>query len=105
MVYAGAIMVLFLFVIMMLALDHTAHRRERDWMAKPVWIAPILLVLLLAGELARPLLAPATRTAVRILNPQEVGLKLFTTYLPAVELSSMLLLAGLIAAFHLGRRP
>jgi NADH-quinone oxidoreductase subunit J len=103
-VYAGAIMVLFLFVIMMLALDQIALRRERDWIAKPIWIAPILLIIILALELARPLLHSVPAAAVRIVTPQAVGLKLFSTDLVAVELASMLLLAGLVAAFHLGRR-
>jgi NADH-quinone oxidoreductase subunit J len=104
-VYAGAIMVLFLFVIMMLALDKVALRRERDWIARPIWIAPIILVLLLAAELGRPLLHASRSAPLHIVTPQAVGLKLFTTDLAAVELASMLLLAGLVAAFHLGRRP
>jgi NADH-quinone oxidoreductase subunit J len=102
-VYAGAIMVLFLFVTMMLALDRTALRREREWIARPIWIAPIVLVLLLAAELARPLLH-GSGTVLHIVTPQAVGIKLFTSDLAAVELASMLLLAGLVAAFHLGRR-
>jgi NADH-quinone oxidoreductase subunit J len=104
-VYAGAIMVLFLFVIMMLALDKTTLKRERDWIAKPIWIIPILMVVALGLELARPLLHGMQAAPVRIVTPQAVGLKLFTTDLMAVELASMLLLAGLVAAFHLGRRP
>jgi len=103
-VYAGAIMVLFLFVTMMLAMDRLALRRERDWIARPIWIAPICLVLLLAVELARPLLRGSRQAAFHIVTPQAVGIKLFTTDLAAVELASMLLLAGLVAAFHLGRR-
>ena len=102
-VYAGAIMVLFVFVTMMLALDRLALRRERDWIARPIWIAPIILVLLLAVELARPLLH-GSRQAFHIVTPQAVGIRLFTGDLAAVELASMLLLAGLVAAFHLGRR-
>jgi NADH-quinone oxidoreductase subunit J len=106
-VYAGAIMVLFVFVTMMLALDRLALRRERDWIARPIWIVPIILVLLLAAELARPLL-PLLRgsrpAAFHIVTPQAVGIRLFTSDLAAVELASMLLLAGLVAAFHLGRR-
>jgi len=102
-VYAGAIMVLFVFVTMMLALDRLALRRERDWIARPIWIAPIILVLLLAAELARPLLH-GSRQAFHIVTPQAVGIRLFTGDLAAVELASMLLLAGLVAAFHLGRR-
>jgi NADH-quinone oxidoreductase subunit J len=103
-VYAGAIMVLFVFVTMMLALDKRALRRERDWIARPIWIAPIILVLLLAAELARPLLHSSRQAAFHIVTPQAVGIRLFTGDLAAVELASMLLLAGLVAAFHLGRR-
>jgi NADH-quinone oxidoreductase subunit J len=103
-VYAGAIMVLFVFVTMMLALDKRALRRERDWIARPIWIAPIILVLLLAAELARPLLRSSRQAAFHIVTPQAVGIRLFTGDLAAVELASMLLLAGLVAAFHLGRR-
>jgi len=105
-VYAGAIMVLFLFVTMMLALDKLSLRRERDWIAKPIWMVPIILVVLLAAELARPLLSlhAGLQAAFHIVTPQAVGIKLFTGDLAAVELASMLLLAGLVAAFHLGRR-
>jgi len=105
-VYAGAIMVLFLFVTMMLALDKLSLRRERDWIAKPIWMVPIILVVLLAAELARPLLSlhAGRQAAFHIVTPQAVGIKLFTGDLAAVELASMLLLAGLVAAFHLGRR-
>jgi NADH-quinone oxidoreductase subunit J len=39
-----------------------------------------------------------------MVSPQEVGIKLFTSDLAAVELASMLLLAGLVGAFHLGRK-
>jgi NADH-quinone oxidoreductase subunit J len=37
-------------------------------------------------------------------GPAEVGASLFGPYLVGVELASMLLLAGLVGAFHLGRR-
>jgi NADH-quinone oxidoreductase subunit J len=104
-VYAGAIMVLFVFVTMMLALDKYALRQERKRIAGRIWILPIILILLLAGELARPLLHASANAAARIVSPQAVGVKLFTTDLAGVELASMLLLAGLVAAFHLGRRP
>jgi NADH-quinone oxidoreductase subunit J len=103
-VYAGAIMVLFVFVAMMLALDRLALRREREWIAPPIWIAPVVLVLLLAAELARPLLHGTRAAVFHIVTPQAVGIRLFTSDLAAVELASMLLLAGLVAAFHLGRR-
>jgi len=103
-VYAGAIMVLFLFVIMMLALDNTAVKRERDWMARPVWVLPIIMIALLGAALFRALpLHVATGTNI-VVTPQAVGIRLFTSDLALVELASMLLLAGLVAAFHLGRK-
>jgi NADH-quinone oxidoreductase subunit J len=37
-------------------------------------------------------------------SPQEVGASLFGPYLVGVELASMLLVAGLVGAYHLGRR-
>jgi NADH-quinone oxidoreductase subunit J len=102
-VYAGAIMVLFLFVIMMLSLDRAAAAREKTWIARPVWVLPIILVAILGAELARVFLHGAPG-ASRMVSPQEVGIKLFTSDLAAVELASMLLLAGLVGAFHLGRK-
>jgi len=103
-VYAGAIMVLFLFVVMMLAIDAQAIRRERDWIARPIWVVPLLLVGALAVELGRSLLRGGASSRPLTVTPQAVGIRLFTTDLAAVELASMLLLAGLVAAFHLGRR-
>ena len=103
-VYAGAIMVLFLFVIMMLSLDLASSAREKSWIARSYWVLPILLTALLGIELMRVLLnTKGPVTAWRVVSPQEVGIRLFSTDLGAVELASMLLLAGLIGAFHLGR--
>jgi NADH-quinone oxidoreductase subunit J len=105
MVYAGAVMVLFLFVVMMLSLDTRATRREREWMAKPIWVLPIIFVAVLGGLLARVMFfSPGDDIAPSIITPQQVGARLFTTGIGAVELASMLLLAGLIGAFHLGRK-
>ena len=39
-----------------------------------------------------------------MVGPKAVGLELFGPYVLAVEIASMLLLAGLVGAFHLGRR-
>jgi NADH-quinone oxidoreductase subunit J len=105
-VYAGAIVVLFLFVVMMLSLDRAAALREKSWMARPIWLLPIILAAGLGFVLARALLGGNTAAiAVQTVTPQAVGLRLFTVDLGAVELASMLLLAGLIGAFHLGRKP
>jgi len=67
-------------------------------------VVPLVLAGLLAAELGRTMLRGGPQAAAATITPQAVGIKLFTTDLAAVELASMLLLAGLVAAFHLGRR-
>lgn len=107
-IYAGAIMVLFAFVVMMLSLGSRAAALERRWMPPAVWIGPGLLALILAGELAYLVFAsPAAKGlgAASPIGPARVGRDLFGPYLLAVELASILLLAALAGAYHLGREP
>ena len=103
-IYAGAIMVLFVFVIMMLNVGEEGNAREREWLRARNWIVPGILAALLLLELVLALRhAPATTSGVAV-TPKEVGLALFGPYVLAVEIASMLLLAGLVGAYHLGRR-
>ncbi len=70
------------------------------------WVVPLLLVVCMGGELAIVLRhVSGAGLPTRVIAPAELGLRLFSTDLGAVELASMLLLAGLIAAYHLGRPP
>jgi NADH-quinone oxidoreductase subunit J len=103
-IYAGAIMVLFVFVMMMLNLGAQTAEQEREWMRPLTWLGPALLALVLLGELV-VVLAGAGREVVgaQPIAPKEVGLALFGPYLLGSELASMLLLAGLMGASHLGR--
>ncbi len=105
-IYAGAIMVLFVFVIMMLNLSKEAARRERAWLSGPMWVGPSLLAAVLLVEVIYILTRPAVSVAAAaaMVTPKEVGLSLFGPYVLGVELASMLLLAGLVGAYHLGRR-
>jgi NADH-quinone oxidoreductase subunit J len=105
-VYAGAIMVLFVFVIMMLNLGPQTVERERAWLPASMWIGPTILTLVLAGELVYCVLRDGTRglMGTSVVGPKQVGITLFGPYLLGVELASMLLLAGLVGAYHLGRR-
>lgn len=103
-VYAGAIMVLFVFVVMMLNLG-SAQQQERDWLAPRYWIVPSLLAASLLGILGYGIsqsgaLALTSSTEI---SAKAVGITLFGPYVLAVELASILLLAGLITAYHLGR--
>src|SRR5271170_7380234 len=52
MIYAGAIMVLFVFVVMMLNVAEHAMEVERAWLSPRNWAVPFVLALILLGELA-----------------------------------------------------
>jgi NADH-quinone oxidoreductase subunit J len=104
-VYAGAIMVLFVFVIMMLNLGPLAAGAERQWVRPRTWIGPSILTGILGAELVWVLASGASKVSgVGEVTPKQVGIALFGPYVLGVEIASMLLLAALIGAYHLGRR-
>ncbi len=103
-IYAGAIMVLFIFVIMMLNLGPQSARQESQWLNAKMWIGPAVLALVLILELVYLFVADGGELAGRAVPAHQVGLALFGPYILAVELASMLLLAGLVGAYHLGHR-
>jgi NADH-quinone oxidoreductase subunit J len=98
-IYAGAIMVLFVFVVMLIGPEDVVLRPR-------AWIGPALLGAVLLGELvwvlARGPLAAAQSTAE--ISPKQVGIALFGPYVLGTEVAAFLLLAGLVGAYHLGRR-
>lgn len=103
-IYAGAIMVLFVFVLMMLNLGDSILRQEKSWLKPSIWIGPSLLSLTLLAIMITALRGVTTSEITgRIIDSKQVGISLFSNYVLAVELASMLLLAGLVVAFHLGR--
>lgn len=103
-IYAGAIMVLFVFVIMMLNLGSQAAVQESQWLQPGIWKGPSILTTILALELIYLFLLEHQRmSAAAVVTPKQVGIALFGPYVLGVELASMLLLAGLIGAYHLGR--
>lgn len=103
-IYAGAIMVLFVFVIMILNLGPHVRSQERAWLSPRNWAGPMVLAAVLALEIIYVLAAGMAGpvSAVEI-GPKAVGISLFGPYILAVELASMLLLAGIVGAYHLGR--
>lgn len=103
-VYAGAIMVLFVFVVMMLNLGNAVIEQERNWLRPQLWIGPSLLsAILLAVMLYGIMYLQHGNIAAGEIDAKQVGVALFGPYVLAVELVSMLLLAGLVVAYHLGR--
>jgi NADH-quinone oxidoreductase subunit J len=103
-IYAGAIMVLFVFVIMMINLGDEGVAREQEWLSGRHWLVPGILAALLLMEMLIAMGAATGSTSGTAVSPKQVGITLFGPYLLAVEIASMLLLSGLVGAYHLGRR-
>ncbi len=101
-VYAGAIMVLFVFVVMMLNLGGHAAGVERQWLTPGIWTGPVVLAGVLIIEVIYLARGATAALGTAAIGPQEVGIALYGPYLIGVELASMLLLAGLVGAYHLG---
>lgn len=103
-IYAGAIMVLFIFVTMMLNIG-LEKEAEKKWLKPRMWIVPSILAAILLVNLIFALknVEPVTPDKEAIL-PKQVGISLFTTYLIGVEIAAILLMAGVIGAYHLGRQ-
>ncbi|MCX5772522.1 MAG: NADH-quinone oxidoreductase subunit J [Candidatus Hydrogenedentes bacterium] len=104
-IYGGAIMVLFIFVVMLLNLGPAMVDQERQWLPARIWIGPGILALVLVVEMGYVIVRrPNAGISGSVVTPQEVGLALFGLYLLGVELASMLLLVGLVGAYYLGQR-
>jgi NADH-quinone oxidoreductase subunit J len=97
-IYAGAIMVLFVFVVMLIGPEDVVLRPR-------AWIGPALLGAILLGELAWVLArGPRAVQSTAEVSPKQVGIALFGPYVLGTEVAAFLLLAGLVGAYHLGRR-
>ncbi|MDR5612354.1 NADH-quinone oxidoreductase subunit J [Arsenophonus sp.] len=103
-VYAGAIMVLFVFVVMMLNLGKSVVDQERAWLQPKAWIGPAILSAVLLSVIIYAIVSiKHSQIKGQMISAKEVGMSLFGPYVLAVELISLLLLAGLVVAFHIGR--
>jgi NADH-quinone oxidoreductase subunit J len=108
-VYAGAIMVLFLFVLMLLGISREDVLRETIRGQRPA--AAVLVVLLLAGVMWAIFLHPFRGPGVDLTrvaqndNVRAIGRLLFTRYLFAFEATGLLLVVAAVGALVLGKRP
>ncbi|VFP87034.1 NADH-quinone oxidoreductase subunit J [Candidatus Erwinia haradaeae] len=103
-IYAGAIVVLFMFSVMMLNLSDSIIREETTWLPPRVWIGPGFLSFLLFLIISYSILLRNTSDMCCIMiDGKQVGIKLFGPYALSVELISMLLLSGLIVGCHIGQ--
>lgn len=108
-VYVGAVMVLFLFVVMLLDIN-LDRLREGFWSYLPVGLVVGLVMAVEMGFLlvlqygSQVLESNATQASANYSNVQEVGRILFTDYVYPFELASVVLLVGVIGAIALTLR-
>jgi len=103
-IYAGAIVVLFVFVVMMMNFGAQDSETERKWLAGRAWLGPVILSALLLAEVIYLIVrAPESATMSSITTPKQIGLALYGPYLLGVELASILLLGAVVGTCHLGR--
>jgi NADH-quinone oxidoreductase subunit J len=105
-VYAGAIMVLFLFVIMLLGMERLRTKSVMPWQERiAIVLAVILLVLAIYVIFIRSGIAVEAGTVIEGFgSPGEVGLILFNEYLLPFEVTSILLLVAIVGAIILTMR-
>lgn len=103
-VYTGAIMVLFLFVLMMMNLNADIEPQKRNWLkyAGAISGGALLLVLVAAlRDASLPAIQPAASEIGLVAN---LGKTLFTSYVVPFELSSVLFLSAMVGAVVIGKK-
>ncbi len=102
-IYAGAIMVLFLFVIMLLNLQQIEERENRPVQRFLAWVGGVWFGLALIYYLLKSLVV---RGAVPVFgsDPRQIGIALFDGYLFPFEMISILLLAAIVGALVLTQK-
>lgn len=108
-IYAGAIMVLFLFVIMLLNLEALPRPRDIDW-GKVLAFVVVMMVLaqlvyvVALGLGVLPTFTPTPEQAALTGSAQALGRELLTRYIMPLQVIGILLLAATIGAVMLAKR-
>jgi NADH-quinone oxidoreductase subunit J len=103
-VYAGAIMVLFLFVIMLMNLDKDTEPQKNRWLRLGGAVAGGSLLLVMVAALRSTEARQAELGSGDIGLIQNLGRVLFTEYVVPFELSSILFLTAMVGAVVIGKR-
>jgi NADH-quinone oxidoreductase subunit J len=104
-VYAGAIMVLFLYVIMMLNLNADVEPHKSKWLKLAATVAGGLLMIVLVGALKNVSENPGSSAPnIEIGLVKNLGNALFNDFALPFEISSILFLAAMVGAVMLGKR-
>lgn len=105
-VYAGAIMVLFLFVIMLMNLNKSTEPQKNRWLRMAGAIAGGCLLLVLVAGLRNS----EIKQQAALVNTGDIGLiknlgkELFSTYVVPFEISSILFLSAMVGAVVIGKK-
>jgi NADH-quinone oxidoreductase subunit J len=107
-VYVGAVMVLFLFVVMMLDIN-TEELRAGFWKAFPVAglvgaLVALEMALVLMGGFRRTEAAPFDAALMKQGNTHALGFEVYTNYLYPLEIAAVLLLVAIVSAIALTLR-
>ena len=95
--YAGAIVVLLIFVVMMLNLGTDTAMQEKQWLEPKTWIGPSILAVVLLAELVALLVKGTTNADIQVpvIEVKKISISLYREYIIAVELAGFLLMEAL----------
>jgi len=102
-IYSGAIMVVFIFVLMMINLRQGISPERRKW---TIGLA-VLIAAVLCGEIilaAKGFLTASPSPEASAAGPTDIGRLLFTKYLYPFEITSVLIVASLVGAIVLAKK-
>nr|NIM34625.1 NADH-quinone oxidoreductase subunit J [Hydrotalea flava]NIM37471.1 NADH-quinone oxidoreductase subunit J [Hydrotalea flava]NIN02665.1 NADH-quinone oxidoreductase subunit J [Hydrotalea flava]NIN14310.1 NADH-quinone oxidoreductase subunit J [Hydrotalea flava]NIO93397.1 NADH-quinone oxidoreductase subunit J [Hydrotalea flava] len=106
-VYAGAIMVLFLFVIMLMNLNKDTEPQKNIWMKLAGAISAGCFLMILVSLIRQ---APELQAKTAMMKEGSIGLisnlgkALFSTYVVPFEISSILFLSAMVGAVVIGKK-
>ena len=103
-IYAGAIMVLFIFVIMMINLERGISADRKKWTLGLAGVLGVFLLIELLLSIRGAWTGLGTTGGESVGSPTELGRLLFTDYLYPFEITSVLIIAALVGAIVLVKR-
>jgi NADH-quinone oxidoreductase subunit J len=104
-VYAGAIMVLFLFVIMLLNLNKESEPQKSNLLKiAAIFSGSLIMILLAASSQSYELKGPSAELGADFGTVKAIGQVLFTEFLLPFEVASVLLISAMVGALILARK-
>lgn len=104
-VYAGAIMVLFLFVIMLLNLNKESEPQKSNLLkAAAIFSGSLIMILIAASSQSYELQGPAAELTEDFGTVKAIGQVLFTEFLLPFEVASVLLISAMVGAVILAKK-